>query len=97
MAVWALDTIKSLLDRRSAILFKNPGLGLVEKVNEKFFPDPEDRPHWVALALVPPYTKSSVEASQKVSVGDAPSARYLLRTLIAVGLPCPGKIQDDPR
>ncbi len=45
--VSALEAIKHRLRHSSTILFVNDGLGLAERINEKIFPDPFQRPTYV--------------------------------------------------
>ncbi|KAK2758050.1 hypothetical protein FQN54_004456 [Arachnomyces sp. PD_36] len=46
-SVTALNSVKHRLTPDSSILFLQNGMGVLEEVNEKVFPDPNTRPHYV--------------------------------------------------
>ncbi|KAF1809869.1 2-dehydropantoate 2-reductase [Eremomyces bilateralis CBS 781.70] len=93
----ALMSVKHRLRRESTILFLQNGMGIVEEVKERVFPDPESRPHFV-LGI----TSHGVRAEGDWTVTHAgygttvlglvkrddgdrsypPTAKYLIRTFL---------------
>ncbi|KAI9769416.1 MAG: hypothetical protein M1840_004118 [Geoglossum simile] len=97
--VSAIASVKGRLRPESTILLLQAGMGLAEEINEKFFPDPETRPHYMLGVtthnLYPlgdfwvHHTGAGTTALCMLSDGPstgywAPTSRYLMSTLTRI-------------